>query len=35
MDGSIDVGLGVNELFDLDWQPCNFSTNISNLSDIH
>jgi hypothetical protein len=33
MDGSVDVGLGVNELFDLDWQPYNsFSTNISSLS---
>jgi hypothetical protein len=33
MDGSVDVGLGVNELFDLDWWPCNsFSTNISSLS---
>jgi hypothetical protein len=33
MDGSVDVGLGVNELFDLDWRPCNsFSTNISCFS---
>jgi hypothetical protein len=33
MDGSVDIGLGVNDLFDLDWQPCNsFSTNISSLS---
>jgi hypothetical protein len=35
MDGSIDIGLGVNELFDLDWRPCNsFSTIISSLSAI-
>jgi hypothetical protein len=33
MDGSVDVGLGVNELFDLDLRPCNsFSTIISSLS---
>jgi hypothetical protein len=33
MDGSIDVNLGVNEPFDLDWRPCNsFSTIISSLS---
>jgi hypothetical protein len=32
MDGSIDVDLGVNELFNLDWWPCNsFSTIISSL----
>jgi hypothetical protein len=33
MDGSINVSLGVNELLDLDWRPCNsFSTIISSLS---
>jgi hypothetical protein len=33
MDGSIDVRLGVSELFDLDRQPYNsFSTNISSVS---
>jgi hypothetical protein len=33
MDGSIDVSLGVNKHFDLDWWSCNsFSTIISILS---
>jgi hypothetical protein len=33
MDVSVDIGLCVNELFALDWQPCNsFSTIISSLS---
>jgi hypothetical protein len=33
MDGFSDVGLGVNELFNLDGWPCNsFSTIISSLS---
>jgi hypothetical protein len=33
MDGSINVDLVVNELFELDWRPCNsISTNISSLS---
>jgi hypothetical protein len=32
MDGSINVSLGVNELFDLGLRPCNsFSKHISNL----
>jgi hypothetical protein len=33
MDGSVNISQGVNELFNLDWQPYNsFSTNISSLS---
>ena len=33
LDGAIDVGVGVNELFDLRWRHCNaLSSNLASLS---